>query len=51
MLREELEDVVGSLEDELAVLDQRYGDLLKCAHQLDADGSSSESDLEVRPLK
>ena len=36
-----------SLEDELAVLDQRYGDLLKCAHQLDADSSSSESELEV----
>ena len=43
--------MVVSLEDELSVLDQRYGDLLKCAHQLDADGSdSSESDLEVAAL-
>ncbi|KAK9808294.1 hypothetical protein WJX73_008799 [Symbiochloris irregularis] len=48
--RRQVDQVVASLEDELAVLDERYAQILKTAHQLQSadNDSSSDSELETR---
>lgn len=50
MSRRQVDEVVASLEDELALLDERYAQILKTAHQLQSaeHDSSSDSELEVR---